>query len=253
MAARTDPIALDPDKVVATIEQLEARIAERFPGSGLAKVAATLLGVARAAVARAREIRSPRLLLRAISAFLLLAMAALLLFAALHARPPPGRIDAFELVQAIEATLSGFVLLGALVLFVVTIEVRLKRKRTLEALHELRVLAHVIDMHQLAKDPERATDGFTATASSPRVELTSFQLDRYLNYCGDLLALVGKVAAWYLQGFQDEVVLGAVNEIEDLTNGLSRKIWQKLMLLDQMTQRGQRGCEGPSASSAGPR
>jgi hypothetical protein len=210
----------------------------------------TLLGVARASVERARRIRSPRLLPRAISVVLLLAMAALLVYAGLHARPPPGTIDAFELVQGIEATLSGFVLLGAVVLFVVTLEVRFKRKRTLEALHELRVLAHVIDMHQLAKDPERIFDGFAETASSPHLELTPFQLDRYLNYCGDLLALLGKVAAWYLQGFQDEVVLGAVNEIEDLTNGLSRKIWQKLMLLDQMKQR---GCEGPSASSAGPR
>jgi hypothetical protein len=27
------------------------------------------------------------------------------------------------------------------------------------------------------------------------------------------------------------VVLAAVNEVEDLTTGLSRKIWQKLMIL----------------------
>ena len=32
----------------------------------------------------------------------------------------------------------------------------------------------------------------------------------------------------------DGVVLAAVNDIEELTNGLSRKIWQKLTLLDQM-------------------
>jgi hypothetical protein len=60
------------------------------------------------------------------------------------------------------------------------------------------------------------------------------QLSRYLNECSDLLALIGKVAAFYVQGFQDGVVLTAVNDIEELTNGLARKIWQKLTLLDQM-------------------
>ena len=52
--------------------------------------------------------------------------------------------------------------------------------------------------------------------------------------CAAAAASVVKVAAYYVQSVQDEVVLGAVNEIEDLTNGLSRKIWQKLMVLDQI-------------------
>jgi hypothetical protein len=209
-----------------------------------------LLEVAAAAVERARRIRRPRPLLRVMSGLLLVGMAAFLAYATLRARPPAGSVDAYEMVQVIEATLSGIVLLGAIVLFIVTLEVRSKRKLTLEALHELRVLAHVIDMHQLTKDPERSFDDErgksggqagaqpgAATVGAAVATLAPFDLDYYLNYCGDLLALVGKVAAWYLQGFQDEVVLGAVNEIEDLTNGLSRKIWQKLMLLDQMQTR----------------
>jgi len=32
------------------------------------------------------------------------------------------------------------------------------------------------------------------------------------------------------------VALGAVKEIEDLTTGLSRKIWQKLMVLSSYTE-----------------
>jgi hypothetical protein len=35
-----------------------------------------------------------------------------------------------------------------------TIETRVKRRRALRAIHELRSIAHVIDMHQLTKDPE---------------------------------------------------------------------------------------------------
>ena len=125
--------------------------------------------------------------------------------------------------------LSG--LAASLAAFVVTLEVRAKRRKALEALHELRVLAHVIDLHQIAKDPERSfgSDG----AAAPGLDAAA-QLSRYLNECSDLLALIGKVAAFYVQGFQDGVVLTAVNDIEELTNGLSRKVWQKLTLLDQM-------------------
>ncbi len=35
----------------------------------------------------------------------------------------------------------------------------------------------------------------------------------------------------YAQRFDDPVALAAVNEIEALTSGLSRKIWQKRMIL----------------------
>ena len=40
-------------------------------------------------------------------------------------------------------------------IFLVTLEVRLKRRRALAAIHELRAMAHIIDMHQLTKDPDR--------------------------------------------------------------------------------------------------
>jgi hypothetical protein len=59
-----------------------------------------------------------------------------------------------DLVQFTEAGLGAIVFLGAAVLFLVTVELRMKRSRALAALHELRALAHVVDMHQLAKDPE---------------------------------------------------------------------------------------------------
>jgi len=64
--------------------------------------------------------------------------------------------------------------------------------------------------------------------------LTPFLLGRYLDYCSEMLSLIGKVAALYAQNTQDAVVLAAVDEIETLTTGLSRKIWQKIMILDQI-------------------
>lgn len=46
-----------------------------------------------------------------------------------------------------------------------------------------------------------------------------------------------KVGALYAQNFKDTVVLSAVNELESLTTGLSRKIWQKIMILHKLDER----------------
>lgn len=50
-----------------------------------------------------------------------------------------------------------------------------------------------------------------------------------------MLSLTGKVAALYVQDFEDDVALQAVNEIESLTTGLARKIWQKLSIVTNET------------------
>ena len=59
-----------------------------------------------------------------------------------------------------------------------------------------------------------------------------------------MLSLTGKVAALYVQHFDDPVALAAVNEVESLTTGLSRKIWQKLMILYSLE-------EDPGAAKVG--
>lgn len=109
----------------------------------------------------------------------------------------------------------------------------MKRAKILQAIDELRAVSHVIDMHQLTKDPSQTVSARgKRTKSSPVRTLTSFQLARYLDYCSELLSLIGKLAALYAQSSSDSVVLQAVNDIETLTNGISRKIWQKIMILD---------------------
>ena len=47
-----------------------------------------------------------------------------------------------------------------------------------------------------------------------------------------MLSLIGKLAALYVQQFDDPVALAAVNDVEQLTNGLSRKIWQKISIVN---------------------
>lgn len=126
----------------------------------------------------------------------------------------------------------------AAVFFLGSIETRLKRERALRSIHELRAIAHVIDMHQLTKDPEWVLDRGTESAVLPPRSMTAFELSRYLDYCTEMLAITGKIAALYIQRFEDSVALQAVNEVEDLASGLSSKIGQKLMIL--YTVHGQR-------------
>jgi hypothetical protein len=231
--AQTNYRVLRPDRIIETQRRLQARIAARFPRSGLSEVAAELLSVTEEAAARAESIRRPNLPLRAAVAALLLAAAAGL---AAMGRSLRLRADLWEvttLAQFAEAGLGALVFVGVAVLFLLSLELRWKRRRALAALHELRAIAHVVDMHQVAKDPEGLLRrGPVATAASGLSTTTLFELNRYLNYCNELLALVSKVAALYVQGFPDPHAVSAVDEIEALCSGLSQRIWQKIMVLE---------------------
>jgi hypothetical protein len=140
-----------------------------------------------------------------------------------------------ELVQAVEASINDVVFMAVGLFFLGGLEGRIKRARILSALHELRSIAHIIDMHQLTKDPDRIVEeggaGRVDTPSSPLRSLTRFELGRYLDYCTEMLALLGKIAALYAQNTSDPVALSAVDQIEDLTSMLSQKIAQKILIL----------------------
>jgi hypothetical protein len=51
--------SLDPDKILATTETLARRISERFPGTGLEKVGAELIELARHTDREARALDKP--------------------------------------------------------------------------------------------------------------------------------------------------------------------------------------------------
>jgi hypothetical protein len=215
------------------VAQLYDRIQERFPGSGLSKVSLELQQIGNEAVARADWIARPLLPLR-ISIGLLLALLASITVLALANLQVSKMWESFaDFVQAVEAAINDIVFFGIAIFFLVTLEARIKRQRALKAIHELRAPAHIIDMHQLTKDPEVVLSGGPATRSSPKRAMTTFEMSRYLDYCSEMLSLIGKVAALYVQRFEDPVALSAVDQIEDLTTGLSRKIWQKITLINQ--------------------
>ena len=107
------------------------------------------------------------------------------------------------------------------------------RRVSLRELQRLRNIVHIIDMHQLTKDPEHLISPGKVTPSSPKRRLTHFEMARYLDYCTELLSLSSKIAAVHVQTASDPVVLTAVNDIENLAASLSNKIWQKIVIIDQ--------------------
>jgi hypothetical protein len=226
--------SLDAAAVAGTIERLCRRVETRFPGSGLSRVCRELDAIADRAAQTSAWIGRPNLPLRAGAGVLVALLLAGLVatVAALSSRVEP--LTLVQLVQAVESGVNDLVFVGIAVFFLLTLETRLKRRRALSAIHELRSIAHVIDMHQLTKDPEWVLDRGRETGVLPPRTMSRFELSRYLDYCSEALSLTGKVAALYLKGFDDPVALQAVNEVEDLTTGLSRKIWQKLSILYAM-------------------
>jgi hypothetical protein len=226
---------LDAEKIVATLELLSKRIDERFPVSGLGRVCKQLLAIGHQAQARSAWIAKPIISLQIVAWVLIAIIVAGLGGTIMRLDMPSKGFEFTQFVQVLEAGLNDVVLIGAAIFFLFTLETRIKRNRALQALHELRAIAHIIDMHQLTKDPERLLSPGKETVSSPQRSLSSFELRRYLDYCAEMLSLTGKVAALYVQNFDDAVALASVNEIETLTTGLSRKIWQKLMIIHLKT------------------
>ena len=227
-----DELTLQPQQIELTIQRLADRIQDRFPGSGLGQVCSKLLLVAKQAEAKSNWLGRPllgfRIVAAAIIGLILIATCAQLFFLDWkgHGIAWP------DFFQGMDALANQAILVGAAIFFLVTMETRYKRREGLKALHVLRSVAHIIDMHQLTKDPERAQPSlFQATKSSPQVKLDGFHLRRYLDYCAEMLSLTGKIAAEYVNSFDDSVLVTAVNEVETLTADLSRKIWQKIMIL----------------------
>ena len=145
--------SLDSEKIIGTIERLCTRIDERFPNSGLGRVCKELLTIARESQQRSAWIAKPQKSLRIVIGVLIGLIVIVLVLVLANSTLPSNRFDFVVLLQVSEAGINVFILVGAAILFLITSEVRIKRSRALKAIHELRALAHVIDMHQLTKGP----------------------------------------------------------------------------------------------------
>ncbi len=225
---------LRTENLLHTMEKLRQRIGERFPGSGLSQVAAELGAVALSVVNLTHKLQNPVWPIRAVvvAGIVLLIAAAAALMALTLRLSPSVENGLSELLQGIESGINEMIFLALALYFLGTLENRYKKMLALHSLHRLRSIAHVIDMHQLTKDPAVVIAESIDTASSPERSLNAYQLTRYLDYCSEMLSIVGKLAALHVQHFDHPNVLDAVTNVESITQGLSAKIWQKIMILD---------------------
>ncbi len=227
---------LDADRIEATLETLRKRIDERFPNRGLSNLCKDVLDLARQNKRRLAEVSHPNMWLRAGAVIAIATGAVGLVWFATSLPRLDVNSEISNVLQGVDAAVNTVALSGAASWFLLNLDTRWRRRAVLRDLHELRSIAHVVDMHQLTKDPTQLHKGYSSTASSQVHEMNEFELMRYLDYCSEMLSLTGKLAALYMQNMRDPVIIKAVNEIEDLTTSLSRKIWQKIMILNQPTK-----------------
>ncbi len=224
---------LDPEKIVSTLALLSERIHERFPGSGLCKVCEELVHVAQETEAKVNETVKPNIPLRlGIAALVAFGLFMLLKVGAIIELKRDSE-NLYGVLQGIDAAFNILLLTGGGMLFLSSLEARWKRHKVMEHLHELRSIVHVIDMHQLPKDPSSDRPATVAVSDdgAPQRVLSPFELTRYLDYCSEMLSLTGKVAAIYAQSTKDSIVIDAASDIGQITTNLSSKIWQKITLV----------------------
>jgi hypothetical protein len=203
---------LDPEKLKKTSDGLAQWITSEFGNAHLAKVAIEVHAFTGEAVARAAAIRRPIWYLRVG----IWSVIGLLLAGAVHQL---WTHQLHEIVKFMDDTKGAAMWLWAALAVFITLEVRLKRQRAIKAINELRGLAHIVDMHQLAKD--EAIDEYRKEDREHMVE--------YLHACTALLALLSKLGQLYVENFPDETAVKAVNDFEIITTGLSNKIWMKIL------------------------
>lgn len=224
---------LDSKKIITTIENLNFRIEERFPTSGLLAVGRKLHQIGKETDTIISWIEKPNWWYRLGTGTFIAVLLIGLFYAVTSLDFDLNKTTLESFVQIVESVVNELVLLGAAVIFLVSMEMRSKRKKIVCSINKLRSIAHVIDAHQLTKDPDSILKDAKRTKHSPKRTLTRYELGRYLDYCSELLSLTGKLGFLYVQSFDDSVSVKAVNDLENLTTGLSRKVWQKIMIIKQ--------------------
>ena len=223
---------LEAPAVRETVQELYGRIEARFPKRGLLGVCGDLIKlvdeVQDATGAGQRRIRVARYISRVVMVAVIIVTVLAVAYAARDAIVGNAKLSSVDLLDVAGTAISDLVYASIAIFFLWSFPERLERSRLLNLLHQLRSTAHVIDMHQLTKDPEQLKPSFRPTSKSTKLDLTRDEMERYLDYCSELLSLVGKTAALCAEESRDSVILETVSTIENLTVGLSRKIWQKI-------------------------
>ena len=212
---------LDPAKIIQAAENLARSVDDKFPGSDLASLTAALAGIARATDERVREALRPIYAIRAAS-FLATGISLLALwYLVRHIRT---RFEFGTITEVFESTDAGFnllILLAGALWFLITFEGRVKRKKALEFIGELREFIHVIDTTQLYYTPDLYKPDRAGSPSTSDLDHT------YLLLCGQMVAVISNLASIYARGAPGDSVLRAASDVEMLANAIGVKLLSK--------------------------
>jgi len=222
-------IKLHGDSIIETMSSIKNKIITTYPNSNLNKVSKNLLHLSEDIVEKSDRPDHKNTILKITSLFLAVCILSILIYflKGLILKFPK---DFITFVSLLEASLASSVFIGATIFYLNNIETKYKRKKALDIIDKLRSLSHIIDMHQLNKDPS----DFLIVNSYKKVShnySTKESLSKYYDFCSELLSMINKLAAYYIQNLDDHEVREAVDQIEILTTNLSQKIWQKNMIL----------------------
>lgn len=233
------------ERIIEAIAILKQRIHERLPNSTIENIGGHLLKIAENSEAVVIKVNKPDYALRAINWVIIAVMSVLLGFGLMVAIISSGaeshRSQTVDLLQGLESAINIIVFSGIAIYFLgQRLEKKVKQAESIDYLNSLRSIAHLIDLEQLTKDPQRLMHSNIdmATPSSPALEYDRFLLNRFLSYCSEMLSLIGQLAAYHSENTGDRETIDAANDIERLTGQMAQKIWQKLTVLEMALANG---------------
>jgi len=217
-------IKLMPWELYKNCEALHLRVSKRFSQHGLSKTSARLRDTAQESAGTAIWINKPNWYIRIAAWLSIILLVVSVIGSVSLLKITTKGINLAETFQMIDSAFNCIVLIGGAGFFLMAFESRRKRKRVLTAINRLRCIAHLIDAHQLSKDPP-----YMAEKTEPTMSEESLMY--YLDYCSEMLSMTSKIAFVYVQDFDDSAANEAASDLEQLTTGLSQKIWQKIVML----------------------
>jgi hypothetical protein len=230
---------LQGKSLAAAASDLYERISAEFPDRWLTKEAEELARDAKSFVEEAESLSKKGAIFYTIRLLAIAGIAAWvgttsLMLVRIWAlmKQKPESIDIFQSMQGIDSGIHIAVSAALAIFFVATLESRRKRQIAFNGLNSLLNFAHVIDSHQIDKDPTAFASGMPRRGALLKVPLEPAELLRYLDYCSEMLSLIRRLAALYGQESGDSAITKQVDDIADLTASLSNKIWQKITILN---------------------
>ena len=216
---------LDPVRMIETADNLAVTIGRSFPQSALAGLAVELAGLARDTDQRVHHARRPILAIRFASVMAIGTSLVGLwyLLRHVHTRWEFGTVT--ELFEAADAGFNLLVIVAGALWFFVTLEARLKRKKALESMQELREFIHVIDMTQLYHTPELYNLESSNVAAPGKLDRT------YLLFCAQMLAVISNLTALYTRGAAGDSIMRAAFDVEMIASAATNKLLSKAEMI----------------------